>query len=48
MSGHPPDEVAWCWGSEPPAHSIGYEPKLFANDSGLCVLFADAPDPGES
>jgi hypothetical protein len=33
------------WGTEPPAFSIGYDKPLGPWDSGLTVLFDDAPDP---
>jgi hypothetical protein len=39
--------MALCWGSEPPAHSIGYERPFGPADSGFSVLFEDAPDPEE-
>src|SRR5215212_1598677 len=41
------DAMVFVWGSEPPAFSIGYEPPASARDSGLTVLFDDAPDPDE-
>ena len=44
MTGH---TTAFCWGSEPPAHSIGYEQPLGPTDSGFTVLFDDAPDPDD-
>ena len=37
--------LAFVWGSEPPAFSIGYEKPLWPGDSGFTVLFDDAPDP---
>jgi hypothetical protein len=45
--GHEERSAALVWGSEPPAHSIGYEKPLGPTDSGFSVLFADAPDPEE-
>jgi len=39
--------VAWVWGSEPPASSIGYEKPIGPGDSGFTVLFDDAPEPDE-
>jgi hypothetical protein len=40
--------MAWVWGREPPALSIGYEEeKLGPGDSGFTVLFDDAPAPEE-
>ena len=38
---------ALCWGSEPPARSIGWERPLGPTDSGLSVLFDDPPDPDD-
>ena len=39
---------AWCWGSEPPVYSIGYDDELLGDfDSGFTVLFDDAPAPEE-
>jgi hypothetical protein len=37
--------VAFVWGTEPPAFSIGWEKPLWPGDSGFTVLFDDAPDP---
>lgn len=37
--------VAFVWGEEPPAFSIGWERPLGPRDSGFTVLFDDAPDP---
>ena len=40
--------LAWVWGSEAPAFSVGYtSEKLGPADSGFTVLYADAPDPSE-
>jgi hypothetical protein len=39
--------VAVVWGSEPPAFSIGWCEPMWPGDSGLTVLFGDAPDPDE-
>jgi hypothetical protein len=39
--------VAVVWGSQPPAHSVGYCEPMWPGDSGLTVLFDDAPDPDE-
>jgi hypothetical protein len=39
--------LAFVWGTEPPAFSIGYEKPLGPGDSGFTVLFDDAPDPEE-
>lgn len=41
------DTTALAWGSEAPAHSIGYEEPLGPTDSGFSVVFSDAPDPDE-
>ncbi len=35
------------WGTEPPAFSIGYCEPMWPGDSGLTVLFSDAPDPDD-
>ena len=40
--------VAWVWGSEPPAFSIGHEEPMWPGDSGFTVLFDDAPDPEDA
>jgi hypothetical protein len=37
--------LAFVWGSEPPAFSIGWDIPLGPADSGFTVLFADAPEP---
>ena len=42
-----PKTVAVVWGSQPPAHSIGCCEPMWAGDSGLTVLFDDAPDPDD-
>jgi len=40
--------TAVVWGSVPPVVSIGYEDERFwPGDSGLSVLFSDAPDPDD-
>jgi hypothetical protein len=39
------EAVAVVWGSRPPAFSIGCCEPMWPGDSGLTVLFADAPDP---
>ncbi len=39
--------VAMVWGSQPPAYSIGWCAPMWEGDSGLTVLFYDAPDPDE-
>ena len=39
--------VAMVWGTERPAHSIGYEKPMGSWDSGYSVVFADAPDPDD-
>jgi hypothetical protein len=39
--------LAWVWGSEPPAFSIGYDTPEGLADSGFTVLCDDAPDPEE-
>ena len=36
--------VAFVWGSEPPAFSIGWEEPMGPGDSGFTVLFDDAPE----
>lgn len=41
------ETVAWVWGSERPAFSIGYEKPMWPGDSGFTVLFDDGPDPDE-
>ena len=33
------------WGSEPPAYSIGCCEPMWPGDSGLTIIYADAPDP---
>jgi hypothetical protein len=39
--------TALVWGREGPAYSIGYCEPQWANDSGLTILFSDAPDPDD-
>lgn len=39
--------LAWVWGSEPPAFSIGYEQPMWPGDSGYTVIYSDAPEPDE-
>jgi hypothetical protein len=36
--------VAWVWGSEPPAFSIGHENPMWPGGSGFTVLFVDEPE----
>ena len=41
------ESTAVLWGSEPPAHCIGYCEPMWPGDSGFSILFADAPDPDD-
>ena len=39
--------TAVVWGSQPPAHSVGYCEPMWPGDSGLTFFLDDAPDPDE-
>ncbi len=41
------ESTAVLWGSEPPAHCIGYCEPMWPGVSGFSILFADAPDPDD-
>ena len=38
-------KTVWVWGRTPPAVSIAHCEPQWAEDSGISVLYSDAPDP---